>query len=100
MVLNISNEIVNNNVLKYVIIINLFTVILQFFFRIISAILYALQLSTINNLLAFITSLTNYYLQYFMCKSASDNLVVLSYVHLVCVNLPLIVATVLLFLKD
>lgn len=99
-VLNISNEIVNNNVLKYVIIINLFTVMLQFFFRIISAILYALQLSTINNLLAFITSLTQLlFAIFYVGKSASDNLVVLSYVHLVCVNLPLIVATVLLFSK-
>lgn len=99
-VLNISNTLIDANTLKFVIAINITTVLLQFFLRIITSIAYALQKSIINDFVMLVTSTTQLlFAIFYIGGSATENLVTLSYVHLICVNLPLIITTIYIFAK-
>ena len=74
---------------------------LQFFLRLISSVLYALQKSSTNNLIALITSLSQLIFALVApSRSASENLVMFAIAYVVCVNVPLIVATVIVFAKE
>lgn len=98
-ILNISSELVRNETLRYVMGINAISIIMQFFFRIISSIFYALQMSVVNNFMALITSVSQLlFALFYIGGTPSDNLIVLSYVYLICVNFPLIITTIVIFI--
>ena len=94
----ISDQLVSPSVMYYVTLCAFITMMLQFFLRLISFVLYALQESAINNLLTFITSAS---LVLFVLLAPSydntSNLKTLSIVYLLCVNVPLFIATFWVF---
>ncbi|ALC89199.1 hypothetical protein AM500_04900 [Bacillus sp. FJAT-18017] len=97
-IFNISEELVSAETMYFVIIFAFITVMLQFFLRLISFILYALQKSAINNFMALITSVLQ--LTFILIAPSFEletSLKVLSIVYLLCVNLPLLVATIYVF---
>ncbi|MGG3625212.1 hypothetical protein ABES25_16860 [Bacillus gobiensis] len=99
-VFNISDQIIKTVDLRIAIIIVLFGIMLQFILRLISSILYALQESSIPNLLTLITSII---LLVFVSISNSignnNSIIVLSLVYLFAVNLPLLITTIIIFSK-
>lgn len=100
-ILNIHSEILTQNVLSMTICIVFVGMMLQFFFRLISSILYALQKSSFNNLIALITSvLQMLFALVAPARSNEDNLIMFSVAYIVCANTPLIVATVIVFKRD
>lgn len=100
-ILNIHSETVTQDVLATTICIVFVGMMLQFFFRLISSILYALQKSSINNLIALITSVSQMLFALVApARSNEDNLIIFSVAYIVCANTPLIVATVVVFRRD
>lgn len=103
-VFNIDSSIVSVQALTDVVRFAFIGIMLQFFFRLVSSILYAMQKSALNNLIALITSI----LQLVFVLSApsftpTENLKLLSAAYILCANVPLVVATVVVFagpLKD
>lgn len=100
-IFNISESLVSAKTMDFVIICAFITVMLQFVLRLVSFILYALQKSAINNFLVLITSL--FQLLFVLLAPSYGiemNLIVLSIVYLLCVNIPLIIATIYVFKTD
>lgn len=77
---------------------------LQFFFRLVSSILYALQKSAVNNAISLITSVLQLaFVLLAPVAAPAQSLKLFSLGYVFCANLPLVVATVLVFwgpLKD
>lgn len=96
--LNISKEILSPNALYLSIIIVLIGVMLQFWIRLISSVLYALQKSSINNLLVLCTNiLILLYAKFAPSGSNDSNVIAMSIVHGVAVLSPLVIASVWVF---
>lgn len=74
-------------------------IMLQFFFRLISSILYALQMSAMNSVLNLSTSILilGYLMLYHPSSSEGENLILVAIVHALAVIIPLIMVTVILF---
>ncbi len=103
-VLQIPIDLISEKTLILVVMVVYLTVIIQFFLRLINFILYALQKSAVNNLLLLITT-TIQFLFVLIYKGTNNehNLIILSIVHMICVLLPLIITTIIIFstkLKD
>lgn len=100
-VLNVDSSVISVNVLLISVFILFFGVLINFFLKLINSILYALQKSAINNLLALISSILQL-VYIFFAKSASmeENLLKLSIVYIITVNLPLLVATIVVFMTN
>ena len=97
-VLQISKTEISERGLNYVVIIVYTSVILQFFLRTISSVLYALQKSAINNFIYLITSVSILVIVLLTPSADTEsNIKVLSIGQLVSVNIPLIVASVIVF---
>lgn len=100
-VFNISKTLVSPNTMNFVVTCVFITIMLQFFLRLVSFILYALQKSAINNFLSLITSTSQLiYILFAPSFDVETNLKMLSTVYLFCVNLPLIIATIYIFRKE
>lgn len=96
--LNIDKEIVNPIVLRTSMDIIIVGILLRFVLGLINSILFALQKSMINNLLALITNLLIYIFIIVAPRGNVDrNLISLSIVHVVLSNLPLLIASVVIF---
>ena len=97
-VFNIETDIVARDTLRITIIIAFAGIMLQFFFKIINSILYALQKSSINNLLSLITSVLIFCYVSFVPGYDSDfNLIIMAVIHSLAVIAPLLVATIIVF---
>jgi O-antigen/teichoic acid export membrane protein len=95
-IFNISESLVSPRTMFFAVIIVFITIMLQFFLRLISFILYALQQSAVNNFLALITSATLlFFVLIFPSVDTQTNLKVLSLAYLLCVNVPLFFATII-----
>lgn len=96
---NISEEYISSRILLKTIRIVMLGILLQFVLRIITSILYALQHSFIPSLLNLITSVV---LLLFVLNatsiSAEYNIVILAYANVIAANLPLVVATIIIFM--
>ena len=100
LLLKVEENYISSFTLLIVIFINFFTVIIQFFLRLISFILYALQKSAVNNLIALLTTVSQLiFVLLYPARNAEHNLIVLSFVHMICVILPLAVTTFVIFSK-
>ncbi|MCW2278082.1 lipopolysaccharide biosynthesis protein [Heliophilum fasciatum] len=98
LIFNIDSEIVSYQAVLLSVKIVFSGIMLQFWLRIISFILYALQLSSINNVLSLITSILQLLYVSFAASGTNDyNLVVMAVVHTLAVNVPLVVVTVVVF---
>lgn len=95
---NISEDILSPHALFISIVIVLVGVMLQFWFRLISSVLYALQKSSINNFLVLCTNiLTLLYAKLAPSGDNDYNVIAMSIVHGVAVLLPLLIASVVVF---
>lgn len=97
---NVSTDVISSQTLLLCVRIIFVGIALRFILQMISSILYAMQKSALVNFMAFITNLS--ILLYVMIAptgSAEENLVRLSYVHVIAANLPFIVVTIWVFGK-
>lgn len=100
-IFNISSEIVSRETLNIAVIIIFSGIMLQFVFKLITSILYAMQKSALNNFLSLLTSIiTLGYVSVAKSSDVSANLIYLAIVNVLAVNIPLILATLLVFGKD
>ncbi len=99
-VFNIETQVVSSKALYLSVAIVFFGIMLQFFFKLISSVLYAIQKSSINNFLNLITSILTVLCVMIIPSGSNDrNMIVMAIVHAVAVLLPLLVATVVVFAK-
>lgn len=100
-VFNVDTKYISTNVLILSMRIILIGIIIQFVLRLISNILYALQKSAMVNLLAFITNLFIYLFVYLAPDFGSEkNIIILSGVNILAANIPLIIATIIVFMTS
>jgi O-antigen/teichoic acid export membrane protein len=100
-VFNISKILISSNTMLFVVMCVFLTIMLQFFLRLISFILYALQKSALNNFMSLITSATMLlFVLLFPSFDTETNIKILSVVYLLCVNIPLLFATVFVFATE
>ncbi len=95
---NIESTIISTQDLGIAVRYAFISIMLQFFLRLISSVLYALQKAAINNLISLVTSIL---LLLFAWAAPSgtplQSLKLFSVAHIVCANLPLLIATILVF---
>lgn len=97
-VFNISESVISKTTMLFAVRWVFIGVMLQFLFKLVTSILYALQKAAIPNLLALITSVSQLIIVLIAPNFDSDtNLKMLSIVYVLCVNVPLVIATVLVF---
>lgn len=73
---------------------------LQFFLRLINSVLYALQLSSVNNALALLSNIIILLaINIIPHTNAETDLLRLAYVNILAVNIPLVIATIIVFLS-
>lgn len=99
-VFNITIEVVPNSVIQYAVKAVFFAIMLQFFLRTITSIVYALQYSAINSFTSFIVSVVQVVVV--LClpiSSPQNNLKTLSVAYILTANIPLIILTVWVFKK-
>lgn len=97
-VFNISEELISREVMLQVVRCIFIGIMIQFFLRLISSILYALQMSAINNFLTLVTStLQLIFILLVPSLSLEKNLIMLSYAYIFFTNIPLLLATIIVF---
>ena len=97
-IFNISPTIVSKETLYITVCIVFSGIMLQFLFKLITSILYAMQKSALINLLSLITSITILiYVSVAKSTDISTNLVSLAIVYLLAVNIPLLITTIIVF---
>ncbi|WP_047150842.1 hypothetical protein [Aneurinibacillus tyrosinisolvens] len=97
-ILNISLEVIPNNVLKTVVILVFSGIVLQFFLQLITSILYAMQKTALSNSISLISSLLILlYVSFFKTGNIQTDLINLAMVSMLTVNIPLLGATVIVF---
>ncbi len=95
---NISNTIVDGQDIELAMTILVLGVCANFIVKVITNVIYALQKSSLNNVLTLISSiLPLIFVSVFKGDDVSTNLVLLSIVHIFSINIPLIVASIILF---
>ena len=95
---NVDSSIVSAKTISNAMVILFLGVCLSFVLKVISSIIYAVQKSSINNFLSLITSVIP--LLYVFLAKGSDlerNLISLTIVHVIAVNVPMLVASFVLF---
>ena len=97
-ILNISTHEISSAALYKSIVIVFVGVMLQFWLRLVSSILYALQMSSLNNVIALCTNLLILlYVKFAPSYDNNTNLVTMSIVHLIAVILPLVLISIYVF---
>lgn len=97
-IFNISEDIVSAKVLLEVVQLVFTGIILQFLFKLVTSVLYALQKSAIPGLLSLISSVL--LLSFVLLSNSSDmetNLITLAKINVLTSNTPLLVASVIIF---
>ena len=95
---NVSPALVAEDALLFAVRCAFVSISLQFFLRLISSILYALQMSAINNLITFVSSALQLLFVITAPKMSSvQSLCVFSVAHILTSNLPLIFASIYVF---
>lgn len=98
-ILNISLSVFSPGVLRYCVRIVFSGIILQFFLRIITSILYAMRKTALTNLLTLISS-ASMLLFVLTCRPVNleNRLILLSYAQIITTCLPLLITTVIIFM--
>ncbi|MGN7763266.1 hypothetical protein [Paenibacillus sp. 22594] len=100
-IFNISDDLISSSTMHFVVKCVFYTIMLQLFLGLISSILYAIQKSAVNNLITLMTSTTQLvFVLLFNSVDIESNLKILSVVYLLCVNIPLFITTVIVFLTS
>lgn len=101
LVFNISKEVVPLKKLHTVVNIIFLSIMVQFFLKLITSILYAMQKSALNNFLALLSSIILLiYVSIANFTNNSNNLILLSIVYFLSVNIPLLFSTLIIFNKQ
>ena len=96
--LGVTDGLINPNILNSCVIILLCGVGLNFILKSINSIIYSIQKSSLNNVISLISSiLPLLYILIAPSGTLSENLIRISVVHIISINLPLITATLALF---
>lgn len=99
-VLNVNESLVDNSVLSKCIVIVLAGILLQFVAKLIDSILYALQKSAIVNFLTFSSTLMIVIALYISpSTNITENLIRMSYINVVTMLAPYIIASIIVFSK-
>ena len=97
-VFNISTEMVSPKSLYNSLVIVFIGVMIQFWLKLINSVLYAMQKSSINNLLVLCTNTMVLIVALVYPSGSNDtNVIVMAIVHAMAVALPLLVATIVVF---
>lgn len=97
-ILNVSSTIVTNKVLILTVRWVFIGIICQFFLKLVLSILNAMQKTALANSLALISSiLLLIYITSFSAQDLSSNLISLAIVNVLTINLPLVIATLIVF---
>lgn len=97
-IFNIDKQIIDTNLLRWVFLILTISTILTFVLRLITSILYAMQLAFIPSLLSFLTNLFLFvYVSVSNFFELNNDIMSLAIAYLVCSNVPLIITTILIF---
>ncbi len=100
-IFNVPNDTVSTEVLNLTTSIIFSGIMLQFLFKLITSVLYAMQKSALNNLLSLLTSIIILiYVSFAKTSDISNNLISIAIVNVVAVNLPLLIATITIFTKE
>ncbi len=99
-IFNIPNNVVSNGTLYITVGIVFSGIMFQFLLKLITSILYAMQRSALNNFLSLLSSIiTLVYVSFAKSSDISTNLILLAVVHVFAVNLPLLLATIIVFTR-
>lgn len=97
-IFNIPTDIVSKDTLNITICIIFIGIMLQFFFKLITSILYAIQKSAVINLLSLFNSIIILgYVSFAGSSNISSNLISLAIVHVLAANIPLLLANIIVF---
>ena len=97
-IFNIEEQIVSEKALLYTVKIVFIGIILQMFFKLITSVLYALQKSSVNNVLSLISTIITLLCVNLIPSSDNDkNMICMAFVHVLAVILPLVVCTLIVF---
>lgn len=103
-VFNLDRSIVSAQSLEVAVQYTFIGIMMQFFLRLVSSILYAMQRSAVNNGIALVTSVLQLvFVLLAPSTTPEENLRSLSAAYILCANLPLLIATLVIFsgsLKD
>ncbi len=99
LVLNIDSDVISENQLLLAVSIVFIGIVVQFFLKLVSSILFAVQKSSINNLLSLISSLLTLSGLFFIPSSLNndDNIAVMAILHALAVAIPLLITSIYLF---
>jgi O-antigen/teichoic acid export membrane protein len=98
LIFNISNDIVSIETLNVTVGIIFSGIMLQFLLKLITSILYAMQKSAITNFLSLISSITILlYVSFTEPTNITSNLISLAIIHVMAINIPLLIATIIIF---
>ncbi|MDU6855736.1 MAG: hypothetical protein E6370_11915 [Clostridiales bacterium] len=97
-IFSISNDVITASDLNITVIIVVMSILVQLILRIITSILYALQLPYIPNLLALVTNIILIIAVNILIRfNVRDNIIVLAIIYFFSVNMPLFIATIMIF---
>lgn len=97
-VFNVSESLIPPLALRQVVKNVFASITIQFVLRLVSSVLYAMQKSAVNNCIALMTSILQFiFLQILPSRSPAQNIQMLSVAYLLFANVPLILATVIVF---
>lgn len=97
-IFNISTKIVSRNNLMNAVFIVFSGIMIQFFLKLITSILYALQKSAVNNLITLFNSIVILiFVNIFRFNSVEESLINLAIVYSISVNLPLLITSIVVF---
>lgn len=95
---NVSQNLISKDSLFITLIILLLGIGINFVLKVANYALYSVQKSSVNNLLSFFTSIIPLlFILVFKGNNPQQNLIILSVVHSVALNLPIAISTVILF---
>lgn len=97
--LNISTNVISPDMLSPCVIVCILGVLLSFFLRIISSVIYSIQRSAITNLISFLSQLFVLLYLFIAPKSLAPEqaLLNMTYAYALCCNVPLLLATIVVF---
>lgn len=95
---NIHHSLISPKVLRQGITVLLIGVAFSFVLRTVNMIIYAIQKSAVNNWVSLITSVLPFiYIVFTQGGTVEENFLTLTFVHVLAINLPLLLVTILLF---
>jgi O-antigen/teichoic acid export membrane protein len=97
-IFNISNDVLNQDILSEAVKIVFLGIVLKLFFHLISSVFYAIQIPMINNLIAVLQSLSLLVFLYIAKPgNPEQSIIMLAWANVICINLPDLIATIIAF---